>query len=129
MLGVSVDDKPSKVGSIGGRRLSTPPSSWRAQASPTRPEQPSLASVGSGMAAVAAFAHPRAAGAWVRPIFRCADGNVNVPYTLTTSLLSVLCTYDIYMWLPCTSWCTRPHLAACHLTRRVTSAAWAVPPR
>ena len=37
--------------------------------SPTRPEQPSLASVGGAMAAGAAFAHPRAADARVRPIF------------------------------------------------------------
>ena len=35
--------------------------SWRAQASPTRPEKPSLASVGGGMAAGAAFAHLRTA--------------------------------------------------------------------
>ena len=34
----------------------------------------SLASVGGGMAAGAAFAHPRAADARVRPNF-CADGN------------------------------------------------------
>ena len=52
----------------GDGRSSTTPSSWRAQASPTRPEQPSLASVGDGMAAGAAFAHPRAADARVRPI-------------------------------------------------------------
>ena len=73
MLGVSVDDKPSKVGSIGGRRLSTPPSSWRAQASPTRPEQPSLASVGGAGAAWPLVPHSRtasrAADARVRPIF------------------------------------------------------------
>ena len=44
-------------GQQGGRRssLTLSPSSWRAQASPTRSEQPSLASVGSGMAAGAAF--------------------------------------------------------------------------
>ena len=42
------------------------------QASPIRPEQPSLASElsgGGGMAAGAAFTHPRAADARVRPIF------------------------------------------------------------
>ena len=32
-------------------------------------EQPSLALVGGGMAAGAAFAHPRAADPWVRPVF------------------------------------------------------------
>ena len=37
--------------------------------SPTRPEEPFLASVGSGMAAGAAFGHPRVRGARVRPIF------------------------------------------------------------
>ena len=51
----------------GCRRSSSTTSSWREQASPTRPEQPSLASVGGGMAAGAAFAHPRAADARVRP--------------------------------------------------------------
>ena len=51
-------------GQQGFRRSSTrrrPTPSWRAQALPTRPEQPSLASVGGGMAAGAAFTHPRAA--------------------------------------------------------------------
>ena len=36
---------------VVGRPSTTAPLSWRAQASPTRPEQPSLASVGGGMAA------------------------------------------------------------------------------
>ena len=67
-----------------GRRSSSAPSSWRAQASPTRPEQPSLASVGGGMAAGAAFAHPRAADPRVRPIFSTIS-NVNVPMTHATS--------------------------------------------
>ena len=51
-----------------GLSLDTPPSSWCAQVSPTRPEQPSLASVGGGMAAGAAFRNPRAADARVRPV-------------------------------------------------------------
>ena len=50
----------------------------------TRPEQPSLPSVGGGMAAGAAFAYPRAADARVRPIF-CAICNVNVQMTHKTS--------------------------------------------
>ena len=54
-------------GQQGCRRPSSTPSSWRAQALPTRPEQPSLASVGGGIAAGAAFAHPRAANARVCP--------------------------------------------------------------
>ena len=44
-------------------------SSWRVQASPTRPEQPSLASVRSSMAAGAAFAHPPVREPPGRPIF------------------------------------------------------------
>ena len=57
---------PSRVRWSSGCRPSTPHHragvhSHSAQASPTRPEQPSLASVGGGMAAGAAFAHPRAA--------------------------------------------------------------------
>ena len=71
MLGVSAHDNIGVTveGASCGRRSSSTPSSWRAQASPTRPEQPSLASVGGGMAAGAAFAHPRAANARVRPNF------------------------------------------------------------
>ena len=56
-------------GQQGCRRSSSTPSSWRAQMLHTRPEEPSLASVGGGMAAGAAFAHSRAADARVRPIF------------------------------------------------------------
>ena len=72
MLWVSADDNivvtvEGEV--VVGRRRRSTPSSWRAQASPTRPAQPSLASVGCGMAAGAAFAHPRAADAPVRPNF------------------------------------------------------------
>ena len=44
---------------VVARRSSSTPSSWRAQASLTRPEEPSLASVGSGMAAGAAFGQRR----------------------------------------------------------------------
>ena len=61
MLGVSADDKHCVT--VDGT------SSWRAQASPIRPEQPSLASVGGGMAAGAAFAHPRVREPRGRPIF------------------------------------------------------------
>jgi len=62
----------SSCGQQGGRRSTTTPSSWRAQgpqASPTRPGQPSLASVGSGRAAGAAFAHPPVREPRGRPIF------------------------------------------------------------
>ena len=69
----------------GGRRSSSTPSSWRAQASPTRPEQPSLASVGGGMAAEAAIGTSRAADAWVRPR-DSTFWNVNVQMTGATSL-------------------------------------------
>ena len=44
------------------------------------PGQPSLASVGGSMAAGAAFAHPRAANARVRPIFSTIC-HVNVQMT------------------------------------------------
>ena len=56
-------------GQQGYRRSSSTPSSLHAEVSPTRPEEPSLASVGSGMAAGAAFGHPRVRGARVRPNF------------------------------------------------------------
>ena len=72
MLGVSAHDKIGVTVDARVRWSSAVDSTIelrRAQASPTRPEQPSLASVGGGMAAGAAFAHPRAAGARVRPIF------------------------------------------------------------
>ena len=65
------------IGTRCGRRPSTPPSKsgvHRNLGLAPRPhdkaaEQPSLASVGGGMAAGAAFTHPRAADARVRPIF------------------------------------------------------------
>ena len=98
MLGVSALTTNIVVtvkGIYGGRRPSTPPSSWRAQASPTRPEQPSLASVGCGMAAGAAFAHPRAADARVRPNFlthlyrKCPNDSCNEPFGPNTRFHSL----------------------------------------
>ena len=68
----------------GCRRLSSTPSSWRAQALPTRPVQPSLASVGGGMAAGAAFAHPRAADVGSVRSFSTLC-NANDPMTHATS--------------------------------------------
>ena len=74
-------------GQQGCRRSASTPSSWHAEVSPTRPEEPSLASVGSGMAAGAAFGHPRVCGARVRPIFlnhmhrKCAYDSCNEPCT------------------------------------------------
>ena len=68
-LTVDGDAQMFVVGAVV-RRLHQAPSSWRAQASPIRPEQPSLASVGGGMAAAgAAFAHPRVREPRSRPIF------------------------------------------------------------
>ena len=82
MLGVSADDKhcvtvDGKV-VVGRQPRHRAGVYWRAQVSPTRPEQPSLASLGGGMAAGAAFAHPRAADARVRPIFLRRNQNVTL---------------------------------------------------
>ena len=101
MLGVSADDKhcvtvDGKV--VAGRRLSTPPSSGRAQASPTtRPEQPSLASVGGGIGRWCRIRAPSsgrrscpADAPRVRPIFLRRDGNANVPSIHATSRQAAL---------------------------------------
>ena len=60
-IGVTVDGKV-----VVGRRLHHRAGVHRREASPTRQEQPSLASVGGGMWPLA-FVHPRAADARVRP--------------------------------------------------------------
>ena len=85
MLGVSADDKHLRHPVEDGRRPSTPPSSWRAQASPTRPGQPSLASVGSGMAAGAASRTLHCANLGAVRSFSTIC-NVNVHMTHATSL-------------------------------------------
>ena len=73
-----------------GRRSSSSPSSWRAQASPTRPEEPSLASVGSGMAAGAphsAFGHgaPRRGR---RPAYGSVECGTSAPSDLFQSYVT-----------------------------------------
>ena len=98
MLGVSAATtniaSPSTVSDgkvVVGRRLHHR-TSWRAQFSPTRPEQPSLTSVGGGMAAGARLCRVRArtpssgrrSVGSVRGSF-CTSGNANVPYIHTTS--------------------------------------------
>ena len=88
----------------GCRRSSSTPSSWHAEVSPTRPEEPSLASVGSGMAAGAAFGHPRVRDARVRPNSKLVQPYVTQMYILLTQRAG------IYYFSVCTVCGTRqPH--------------------